>query len=222
MFPTLESFLTLYLAPWGGFWTLQTPRTLCWASGQNSRDSLWRQDVWVSISGYFSCFSSGHRKLEMPANSRSANKWLRTRLCSCHIFPWLDSSPILWWSYSHHMWNDSPGYSHQPGLVDHCHSLNWSQIPTTLFLRCIFSLKQAVPALSEPATEPRDDIYRTPDSQDERMMGHPDWADGLLPFQSHPQSWHQCSAIPWRERGREEMLARRKGRRDRGWEENQE
>lgn len=40
MFPTLESFLTLYLAPWGGFWTLQSSQTPCWASGQHPRNSL--------------------------------------------------------------------------------------------------------------------------------------------------------------------------------------
>lgn len=156
----------------------------------------------------------------MPANSKSPNKWLRTRLHSCHMLPWLDSSPILWWSYGHHMWSDSPGYSQHPGPVDHCHSLNCSQIPTTLFLRCIFPLKQAVPDLSEPATEPRDNIYCTPDSQAYRMMGDSDWADWRCSLFSHPQSWHQRSAIPWRERGREEMLARRKERRGKGWEEN--
>lgn len=45
---------------------------------------------------------------------------------------------------------------------------------------------------------------------------------GLLPFQSHPQSWHQHSAIPYRERRWEELLARRQERREGGWEVNLE
>ena len=70
------------------------------------------------------------------------------RLCSCHIFPWLDSCVTLRWSCGHGMWNKSPGYSHQ--LLLWISAIYWVIYK---YLLCCFysvcSLKQSVPALGE-------------------------------------------------------------------------
>ena len=81
-------------------------------------------------------------------DSRSPNKRLIMRLCSCHIFPWLDFSVTLRWSCGHSMWNKSPGYSHQ--LLLWISAIYWVIYK---YLLCCFysvcSLKQSVPALGE-------------------------------------------------------------------------
>ena len=70
------------------------------------------------------------------------------RLCSGHIFPWLDSSVTLWWSRGHRMWNKSPSCSHQ--LILWISAMYWAIY--RYLLCCFYSacvLWRTVPALRE-------------------------------------------------------------------------